>query len=112
MDRAEFVRRSVTSSRPARGSPRRPGRARPFAAVESLHEAMVSVVLLAPRERRLALLRAHPDLAGHDALSAGCAHMQDAAGSARALGVRPGGAARPQRRLPRALRLSLRHLRA
>ena len=47
---------------------------RPFAAVEELHDALVSVVLLAPRERRLALLRAHPDLvqagAGLHALSA------------------------------------------
>jgi OHCU decarboxylase len=31
---------------------------------ESLHRAMMAVVEAAPRERQLALLRAHPDLAG------------------------------------------------
>jgi len=80
MDRATFVRQfgNVFEAGAWVAEAAWPGR--PFAAVESLHEAMVSVVLLAPRERRLALLRAHPDLAGHDALSAGCAHTQDAAG--------------------------------
>ena len=55
-------------------------RARPFAAVESLHETMVCVVLLATRERRLELIRARPDLAGHAALSPDCAREPDAAG--------------------------------
>jgi 2-oxo-4-hydroxy-4-carboxy-5-ureidoimidazoline decarboxylase len=41
--------------------------ARPFASLEALHAAMVSVVRRASREERLALLRAHPDLAGRAA---------------------------------------------
>ncbi len=41
--------------------------ARPFASVTALHEAMVSTVKRAPRERQLALLNAHPELAGKEA---------------------------------------------
>jgi 2-oxo-4-hydroxy-4-carboxy-5-ureidoimidazoline decarboxylase len=41
--------------------------ARPFASVEALHAAMVAVVRRALREEQLALLRAHPDLAGRAA---------------------------------------------
>lgn len=40
---------------------------RPFADLAGLHAAMVAAVAKAPRERRLALLRAHPDLAGKEA---------------------------------------------
>ena len=36
--------------------------------VDGLHRAMVAVVEAAPRERQLALLRAHPDLAGRLAM--------------------------------------------
>jgi len=36
-----------------------------------LHAAMVEAVALAPRERKLALLRAHPDLAGRLAVAGG-----------------------------------------
>ncbi len=43
--------------------------ARPFATIEALHQAMVGAVQAAPRERQLALLRAHPDLAGKLALA-------------------------------------------
>ena len=35
---------------------------RPFGSVEELHAAMVAAVAEAPREARLALIRAHPDL--------------------------------------------------
>lgn len=42
---------------------------RPFASLAALHEAMMAVVRKAPRWRRLALLRAHPDLAGKAARS-------------------------------------------
>ena len=38
--------------------------ARPFRTVEELHAAMRAVVTRASRDERLALLRAHPDLAG------------------------------------------------
>jgi OHCU decarboxylase len=37
---------------------------RPFASVDDLHAAMVAVVEQAPREKRIALIAAHPDLAG------------------------------------------------
>lgn len=37
---------------------------RPFANVATLHEAMAAAVRSAPEERQLALIRAHPDLAG------------------------------------------------
>lgn len=36
----------------------------PFPSVASLHEAMLDVVRRAPRERQLALIGAHPELAG------------------------------------------------
>lgn len=39
-------------------------RRRPFATVDALHAAMLAVVEEAPEERRVALVRAHPDLAG------------------------------------------------
>jgi 2-oxo-4-hydroxy-4-carboxy-5-ureidoimidazoline decarboxylase len=41
--------------------------ARPFGSVVALHEAMVRAVKQAPRERQLALLKAHPELAGREA---------------------------------------------
>jgi 2-oxo-4-hydroxy-4-carboxy-5-ureidoimidazoline decarboxylase len=37
---------------------------RPFASVDDLHAAMVAVVEQAPQEKRIALIAAHPDLAG------------------------------------------------
>ncbi len=37
---------------------------RPFASLDALHKAMVAAVRAAPRERQLALLQAHPELAG------------------------------------------------
>ncbi len=40
---------------------------RPFASVDALHAAMVRVIDAAPRETRLALIRAHPELAGREA---------------------------------------------
>lgn len=44
-------------------------RERPYANVDELHEAMMRVVESAPREKKLALLRAHPELAGGEALT-------------------------------------------
>jgi OHCU decarboxylase len=56
----------------------------PFAGVDDLHAALVAVVDEAPRERRLALIRAHPELAGRAArageLSAASAAEQASAG--------------------------------
>jgi 2-oxo-4-hydroxy-4-carboxy-5-ureidoimidazoline decarboxylase len=40
----------------------------PFHSLEALHEAMVDVMRQAPRRRQLALIRAHPDLAGRAAV--------------------------------------------
>lgn len=42
---------------------------RPFSTAQALHGALVDVVEAAPRERRLALLHAHPDLAGRAAIA-------------------------------------------
>jgi 2-oxo-4-hydroxy-4-carboxy-5-ureidoimidazoline decarboxylase len=41
--------------------------ARPFSGLESLHAAMMEAVLHAPQEKQLALIRAHPELAGAEA---------------------------------------------
>lgn len=41
--------------------------ARPFTGLASLHAAMMEAVLQAPREKQLALIRAHPELAGAEA---------------------------------------------
>lgn len=41
--------------------------ARPFAGMAALHSAMAGAVASAPAERQLALLRAHPELAGREA---------------------------------------------
>jgi 2-oxo-4-hydroxy-4-carboxy-5-ureidoimidazoline decarboxylase len=40
----------------------------PFASVDALHAAMLRVLHDAPRDRQLALLRAHPELAGKAAI--------------------------------------------
>jgi 2-oxo-4-hydroxy-4-carboxy-5-ureidoimidazoline decarboxylase len=40
---------------------------RPFASVEALHQAMLGAVAEASREEQLALVRAHPELAGAEA---------------------------------------------
>jgi OHCU decarboxylase len=56
----------------------------PFAGVDDLHAAMVAAVRAAPHERRLELVRAHPELAGREAqageLSGASASEQAAAG--------------------------------
>jgi OHCU decarboxylase len=45
--------------------------ARPFADAAALQAALVAAMRAAPRERRLALIRAHPDLAGRAAVAGG-----------------------------------------
>jgi 2-oxo-4-hydroxy-4-carboxy-5-ureidoimidazoline decarboxylase len=42
---------------------------RPFANAQELHAKMMAAVLAAPLEARLALIRAHPELAGREAVS-------------------------------------------
>jgi 2-oxo-4-hydroxy-4-carboxy--5-ureidoimidazoline (OHCU) decarboxylase len=48
-------------------------RERPFDGLPALHEAFVRAMYEAPRERQLALIRAHPDLAGKAAVAGGLA---------------------------------------
>lgn len=45
--------------------------ARPFASRDALLDAMIAVVLAAPHPQKLALIRAHPDLAGRLAVRGG-----------------------------------------
>jgi len=40
---------------------------RPFVSLDALHAAMIAAVREAPREEQLALVRAHPELAGREA---------------------------------------------
>src|ERR687886_1574083 len=40
---------------------------RPFASLGELHDAFAAALRAAPRERQLALIRAHPELAGREA---------------------------------------------
>ena len=44
---------------------------RPFASIAELHDAMVDVVQRAPADAQLALIRAHPELAGKAAVRGG-----------------------------------------
>jgi OHCU decarboxylase len=54
---------------------------RPFADLDDLHGKLVAAVAAAPREDRLALIRAHPDLADRAAiLTVDSTHEQAAAG--------------------------------
>ncbi|MDP9440143.1 MAG: 2-oxo-4-hydroxy-4-carboxy-5-ureidoimidazoline decarboxylase [Actinomycetota bacterium] len=69
MDRGEFVSRfgSLFERSPwvAEGA----WNGRPFDGLDGLHAAFVRTVHDAPEERRVALIRAHPDLAGKAALA-------------------------------------------
>jgi OHCU decarboxylase len=53
---------------------------RPFASVGALHAAMVRVVAGAPRDERLALIRAHPDLGTKARIGEASTREQAAAG--------------------------------
>jgi 2-oxo-4-hydroxy-4-carboxy-5-ureidoimidazoline decarboxylase len=53
---------------------------RPFGSVEALYEAMVDVIARAPREVKLDLIRAHPDLAANASLTPESEREQAAAG--------------------------------
>lgn len=59
--------------------------ARPFASIDALHAAMVAVVRAAPAEERLALIRAHPELAGREAAAGSL--TADSAGEQRSAGL-------------------------
>ena len=62
--RGASSRRWAASSSTRPGSRRRPSSSAPSAASPRLHRAMVDIVRAAGRERQLALIRAHPELAG------------------------------------------------
>ena len=83
---------------------------RPFPSVDELHRAMCAVVRAAPPEKQLALVRAHPDLAGRAKLTAPSAREQAGAGL---LKLAPGSGPPPtaERGLPGEIRISIRHLR-
>jgi OHCU decarboxylase len=52
----------------------------PFDGVDELHAAMVDAVRSAPRERQIGLIRAHPELAGREALTPSSESEQRGAG--------------------------------
>jgi len=62
--------------------------ARPFADRAALDQALVAVVARAPRERHVALIAAHPDLAGQAALAGTL--TRESTGEQRAAGLDPG----------------------
>jgi OHCU decarboxylase len=80
LDRDGFVARFAAVFEDAPWVAEQAWAARPFADVGALHAAMVAAIDGAARERRLELVRAHPDLAGSGALSATSAREQAAAG--------------------------------
>lgn len=67
MDRAAFARVLGDIFEHSSWVAEKAWNARPFESVAQLHEAMAAVVKKAPRDKQLALLRAHPDLAGKEA---------------------------------------------
>src|SRR6476646_4414620 len=61
---------------------------RPFADRHALHAALVRTMRAAPRERQLALIRAHPDLVGRAALAGTL--TRESTGEQEAAGLDPG----------------------
>lgn len=59
--------------------------ARPFGTIDALHAAMVAIVMAAGPDRQLALLQAHPELAGKLARAGGL--TQASAGEQASLGL-------------------------
>ena len=61
--------------------------ARPFAGIDQLHQALCATMYAAPNDRQVALIQAHPDLAGKAAiageLTAESAREQSSAGLSR-----------------------------
>ena len=84
---------------------------RPFASVDALHAAMVAAVDRAGEPQQLALLRAHPELAGKAAIrgemTRDSVSEQSGAGLSSCSPEEFAQAHRPQRALQRALRLSV-----
>ncbi|HEY6821324.1 MAG TPA: 2-oxo-4-hydroxy-4-carboxy-5-ureidoimidazoline decarboxylase [Burkholderiales bacterium] len=67
LDREAFVARFGGVFEHSAWVAERAWRRRPFASLEALHAAMMAAVREAPREDQLALVRAHPELAGREA---------------------------------------------
>lgn len=67
MDRGAFVQALGHTFEHSPWVAERAWDARPFRNVADLHQAMAGVVKNAPRDQQLALLNAHPDLAGKEA---------------------------------------------
>ena len=68
LDRAAFVERFGPLFEHSPWVAEAASRDRPFADREELYEALVAAMDAAPRERKLALIGAHPDLAGKAAI--------------------------------------------
>src|ERR671923_754856 len=68
LDRAAFVARFGPLFEHSPWVAETAWRDRPFADREELYQALVGAMYAAPRERKLALIRAHPDLAGKAAI--------------------------------------------
>jgi 2-oxo-4-hydroxy-4-carboxy-5-ureidoimidazoline decarboxylase len=68
MDRASFVATLGSIFEHSPWVAEQAADARPFASVDALHEAMVAAVAAAPADVQLALMRAHPELAGKAAI--------------------------------------------
>jgi 2-oxo-4-hydroxy-4-carboxy-5-ureidoimidazoline decarboxylase len=69
LDRARFVELFGGAFEHAPWVAERAFAAGPFHTIEALHGAMVEAMRRAPRARQLALIRAHPDLAGRAAIA-------------------------------------------
>jgi OHCU decarboxylase len=71
LDREAFVARYGSVFEHSTWVAERAWSRRPFRSAEELHAAMMAVVREAPREEQLALVRAHPELAGREATEGG-----------------------------------------
>jgi len=69
MSREEFVKRFGSLYEHSPWVAERAAAERPFESVDGMHAAFESAVRDAPRESRVALIRAHPDLAGKAAVA-------------------------------------------
>ena len=69
LDQREFVGRFANLYESSPWVAERAWRERPFGGLSDLHEAFVGAMYEAPEERRMALIRAHPDLAGKAAVA-------------------------------------------
>ena len=69
LDRREFVEKFASLYESSPWVAEVAWHGRPFGDLPELHEAFVRAVYEAPRERQMALIRAHPDLAGKAAVA-------------------------------------------